>query len=100
MSDDDTRRRPEIAPEAANGGDDDLRALGKLPAADPPAAQRRRIHHAARAAFLEASSPDPGSVLVRFAMTATRTTMPVVLASVVGLYLLWAFQIAIAINRP
>jgi hypothetical protein len=61
--------------------------LRELPLQEPPPA----IAAKARAALLR--GPEPWST------TAGRAVLPVVLASVVGLYLFWAFAAAIALNN-
>ncbi|MCW5835010.1 MAG: hypothetical protein KIS78_21600 [Labilithrix sp.] len=72
-----------------------VRALRELPThADGSAG---RAPAAARAAFLRAFDDAPW--YARALATAGRASVPVVLASVVGLYLFWAFAAAIALNQ-
>ena len=79
----------------ANEDDVLLRALRELPVhAEPPSSHARA---AARAAFVRAFDDSPW--YARALGTAGRATVPVVLASVVGLYLFWAFATAIALNQ-
>ncbi len=66
--------------------DEALRALPRhAPPPGPPAE--------ARAAFLQGASHETWSARL------TRIAVPAVLASVVGLYLSWAFAAAIALNQ-
>lgn len=74
-----------------------LRALRELPAhpAEEPGAAR--LGRAARTAFVEATTPR--TLSERLGLRATRAVMPVVLASIVGVYMLWALQAASALLR-
>lgn len=80
--------------------DDDplLRSLGELP--EPPADDVRaaRLGRAARGAFV-AGHATAGSPMARAAQTGMRVATPVVLASLVGLYLMWALSAATALVR-
>ncbi|MBX3214779.1 MAG: hypothetical protein KF850_22275 [Labilithrix sp.] len=77
-------------------GDDPLvRALRELPTHDDGSSGRAPA--AARAALVRAFDDAP--LCTRAPATAGRATVPVVLASVVGLYLFWAFAAAIALNQ-
>jgi hypothetical protein len=67
----------------------ELRALPEL--ASPPA----QVRDAARAAFVRAFDAAP--CYERILSAAGRQAVPLVLASVVGLYLFWAFATAIAL---
>ncbi|MBX3221715.1 MAG: hypothetical protein KF795_14460 [Labilithrix sp.] len=83
---------------SANASPDDdplLRALRALPVHPDPTP--RHASAAARAAFVRAFDDAPW--YARAFGAAGRATVPVVLASVVGLYLFWAFATAIALNQ-
>lgn len=71
-----------------------LLALRELPTR---AAESTSAPAVARAAFVRAASGSPW--YARGLATAGRAMVPVVLASVVGLYLFWAFAAAIALNQ-
>jgi hypothetical protein len=71
-----------------------LRALPTHAVTGPPGSRAREE---ARRAFVEAFDDRP--FLLRFFGSAGRAAVPVVLASVVGLYLFWAFAVAIMINQ-
>jgi hypothetical protein len=70
-----------------------LRALRELPAH----AASDRVPGNARAAFARAFDGAPW--YAKLFGTAGRALVPTVLASVVGLYLFWAFATAIALNH-
>ena len=78
------------------GGDDVLlRALAELPVRTMAEPHASRTHASARAIFLRAGDARPW--YARMPGAAARASVPVVLASVVGLYLSWAFATAIAL---
>lgn len=79
----------------ATDGDALLRALRELPRHAP--SPERRIHGAARAAFLREFEDVP--FYVKLFGGVGRAVVPVALASVVGLYLFWAFAVAISLNQ-
>ena len=89
------------AAEATTREDDPLlRALRELPPRAPhgdDVAAARRAKATARAAFVRAFEDDPWHV--RFFGSAGRAAVPVVLASVVGIYLTWAVAAANALFR-
>ncbi len=88
--------RNKVDPEAdATDGDALLHALRELPRHAP--SPERRIHGAARAAFLREFEDVP--FYVKLLGGAGRAVVPVALASVVGLYLFWAFAVAISLNQ-
>ncbi len=77
--------------------DDLLRALRDLPSPDVDAARAARVGRHARAAFVESATPAP--ILVRLGVVTGRAVMPVVLASIIGVYLVWALSAATALVR-
>jgi hypothetical protein len=109
MSSDEHPTRP------ADSDDALLRALGELPTHEASAASDRRIREVAREAFVDAFDDAPwyAKLFKRHSAGANgtpamvsvgggvvgRAAVPVVLAAVVGLYLFWAFAVAIAINK-
>ncbi len=94
MSREGTRR------EDAPRWDDGLsRELGGLPMLGPPPTSERRVSAAARAAFVHAFDDHAAPWCARALFRAGRATFPVFLASVVGVYLSWAFATAIALNQ-
>lgn len=84
-------------PDPSGEADDLLRALRALPTHPVTSAPGRRVEEAARAAFLRAFDDAPW--YAKMFDRAGRAALPVVLASVVGLYLFWAFATAIALNQ-
>ncbi len=90
-----------IGAQRADRGDADedslMRQLGALPVRAPSEAVEAQASRAARAAFVRACDPAPW--YAKAFAEAARATVPVVLASVVGLYLSWAFATAIALNQ-
>lgn len=77
------------------GADPLLGALRELPRPEMDAAFDRRARAAARSAF--ARSFEPATPLARLGGAFGRVAMPVLLASVVGVYLTWAFAAATAL---
>lgn len=69
--------------------------LARLPQHD--AIDDRRVREPARAAFVRAFEDTPW--IERYLRAGARASVPVVLASVVGVYLFWAFAAAIAVVR-
>jgi len=82
---------------AGSGEDSLIRRLRDLRVHAPSSASQAQASRAARAAFVRAWDVAPW--YARVFASAGRAGMPVVLASVVGLYLFWAFATAIALNR-
>lgn len=77
-----------------NEHDDLLKRLGQLPV---HAERNDRARDAARAAFVR--SFERTSAIERLFLASARASVPIVLASVVGVYLFWAFAAAIAMVR-
>ena len=88
-------RDPDPAPPPAE--DTLLRALRELPPHTPQGSSAHRAPAAARAAFVYAF--DDGPWYAKLGGSVSRALVPVVLASVVGLYLFWAFAAAISLNQ-
>lgn len=98
MSRDDEAIRGDTSAARAAAGEEVLsRALRELPVRGPMHASRQQAPAAARAAFVRAFEDAPW--YAKALASAGRATVPVVLASVVGLYLFWAFAAAIALNQ-
>ncbi len=74
-----------------------LRALRELPAHSDDGPAARRAQATARAAFVRAFDDEP--FVVRVFGGASRAAVPVVLASVIGIYLMWAVGAANALFR-
>jgi hypothetical protein len=81
--------------------DDMIRALRELPVHEASSSGRDRdalrIQATARAAFVRAFEDAPW--YTRIFGSAAGAVVPVALASVVGLYLFWAFAVAISLNQ-
>ena len=96
-----TTTRGETRDGAAHRADDDVlvRALRELPVRGPSSTSGRPsgAPAAARATFVRAFDDAPW--YVKPLSGAARASVPVLLASVVGLYLFWALSTAIALNQ-
>lgn len=85
-----------MSAEESPDGQRDLEALSALPTHTRKSRDAAREHSAARRAFVRAFDEGPAwRAILRGVGSAA---LPVVLASVVGLYLFWAFAAAMAIN--
>lgn len=97
MSRDETFRGERTIARAPAGEDVLSRALRELPVRGPTSASHQEAPAGARATFLRAFEDAPW--YAKALASAGRASVPVVLASVVGLYLFWAFAAAIALNQ-
>jgi hypothetical protein len=82
---------------AVKAGDRLIRELRALPTRGPSVDSAKQTSVTARAAFVHAFQD--ASWHAKVLSRASRATVPVVLASVVGLYLFWAFAAAIALHQ-
>ena len=85
------------APQEKQTSDDVLLRLRELPTHTEEGPAARRAKATARAAFVRAFDDDP--LHVRLFGSLGRAAVPVVLASVVGIYLMWAVGAANALFR-
>ena len=83
--------------DASTREDELIRGLRELPLHAPSPRSHEQVAASARAAFVRAFDDSPW--YVKAFASAAHATVPVVLASVVGLYLFWAFAAAIALNQ-
>jgi len=93
----DEGEEPRAAP-AADPGDPLLRALRELPARSPDRGPEARLRREARAAFVRAFDDEPWHTRVLRGGVG-RAAVPVVLAGVVGIYLMWAISAAAALTQ-